>query len=317
MTTNGRSGTRARMTVVVITAALAATLIGASPATAAKPSFAKTVAKVLQKTHAPAGVGAMRSDSCLNRLARKTAARAVKSHRTPSRGSLQRKANRSCKVTGAAVRTTKAKSARRAAKTLRSGLRRHLVRPSTNRLGIATKRAHGRRVTVALVASRVPGSSSTSPTPAPVVPADFLPRARAEFVRLVNVERTNAGLQPVRANVCLDGVAQPWADHIAAAHTMDHNVGADGKAGYERCSPIAPAQLKYSAFNEIIAQVTQRQAQTPEGLAVAAVAAFNGSSRHRARMMVPSVTELGTGIAFDSGVGYWKLVGELADYSPR
>ncbi len=314
-TTSGISA-QARAVVLIAAATVAVSLVGAAPAAAAKPSFGKTVTNALQSAHVRAGGAKMSADSCLSRLARRTASKATKSHRTPSRDALQRKANRSCKVTGASARITNTKSARRAGKSLAKGLRHQLTKPTVNRLGVATKRAHGRRVTVALVAARVPGSS-TSPAPAPVVPADFVPRARAEFLRLVNIERANAGLQPVRANACLDGVAQPWAEHIAAAHTMDHNVGADGQAGYARCAPLPVSQLKYSAFNEIIAQVTQRQAQTPEGLAAAAVAAFNGSSSHRARMMVPSVTELGTGIAFDSGVGYWKLVGELADYSPK
>jgi uncharacterized protein YkwD len=307
-----------RFAVLVTTAALAVTIVGGSPATAAKPSFAETVTNTLQKAHASAGAGAMRTDGCLAKYARRAASKAVKSRHTPSRGSLQRQVDRSCKVNGVSARITKTKSATRAGKSLRNGLRRQLAKATTNRMGIATKRAHGRRVTVAVVATRTSGTTSTpTPTPAPVVGSDFIPRARAEFVRLVNIERANAGLQPVRANACLDGVAQAWTEHIAAAHTMDHNTGAEGKAGYERCSPIPPAQLKYSAFNEIIAQVTRRQAQTPEGLAAAAVASFNGSSQHRARMLVASVTELGTGVAFDAGVGYWKLTGELADYSPR
>lgn len=305
---------RARAVVLIAAAAVAVSLVGASPSAASKPSFGKTVTNTLQSAHVRAGGAKMSADSCLNRLARRTASKATKSHRTPSRGALQRKANRSCKVTGASARITKTKSARRAGKSLAKGLRRQLTKPTVNRLGVATKRAHGRRVTVALVATR---TSSTPTPPAPVVNAEFIARARAEFVRLVNVERANGGLSPVRDNTCLDGVAQSWSEHIAAAHTMDHNVGADGQAGYARCAPLPVSQLKYSAFNEIIAQVTQRQARTPEGLAAAAVTAFNNSSSHRARMMVPSVTELGTGIAFDSGVGYWKLVGELADYSPK
>ena len=80
---------------------------------------------------------------------------------------------------------------------------------------------------------------------------------------------------------------------------------------------MSPAQLKYSAVNEIIAQVTQRQAQTPESLAAAAVASFNGSPARRARMVVPSITELGTGIAFDSGleipsIGHGRRVGRVS-----
>lgn len=313
MSTSGVTA-RARTVALVVTATIAVAMVGASPAAASKPSFGKTVTDTLQIAHTRAGGVAMKTDSCLTRLARRTASKATKSHRTPSRQVLQRKANRSCKLTNASARVTKSKSARRAAKSLRKGLRHRLANPAVNRLGVATKRAHGRRVTIALVATR---TLSTSAPAAPVVNAEFIARARAEFVRLVNVERANGGLEPVRDSACLDGVAQSWSEHIAAAHTMDHNVGTEGQAGYASCAPLPVSQLKYSAFNEIIAQVTQRQAGTPEGLAAAAVASFNASSPHRARMLTSSVTELGTGIAFDSAVGYWKLVGDLADYSPR
>lgn len=306
-----------RVAVMVTSTVLVTSLVGAAPANAAAPSFAKTVTNALQKAHATANAGSMKVDTCLTKLARRAASKAVKSGRVSSRGALQRKANRVCKVTGTTVKATKTKSASRAAKSLRKGLKRQLARPTTNRLGVATKRANGRRITVVLTAARTPQTTATPTTPAPAVPADFVARARAEFVRLVNVERVAAGVQPMQANACLDGVAQSWAEYIATIHTMDHNVGAEGKAGYERCAPIPAAQLKYSAFNEIIAGVTSRNASTPEQLAASAVASFNGSVPHRTRMLVASVGDLGTGIAWDAQAGYWKLVAELADYSPR
>ena len=106
---------------------------------------------------------------------------------------------------------------------------------------------------------------------------------------LTNVERSRAGLAPLRVEGRLMRAAQMQAEQMASLGRMDH-VLSDGPYPAPK-DRLAAAGYKWRAFAENIAY-GQRG---PE----AVTESWMGSAGHRANMLNGSYTEIGTGYAVD------------------
>jgi uncharacterized protein YkwD len=144
--------------------------------------------------------------------------------------------------------------------------------------------------------SLVLGLSVLSVLPAPVAAAGAKanPRAAGAFdrkmiesaiIRLTNVERQKAGLQPLRINPTLVSVAEKYSDLMASRQMMDHHL--DGKDGGQR---LKEAGYSYSWWGENIAWNYAD--------ANAVVQGWMNSPPHRQNLLSPNVTEIGVGVAY-------------------
>ncbi|MFF3063660.1 CAP domain-containing protein [Oerskovia sp. NPDC057915] len=102
---------------------------------------------------------------------------------------------------------------------------------------------------------------------------------------LVNGARTSAGLAPLAHDPGLAGVAQAWAERMAANGSMSHN-------------PSAGAQIPggWSSWGENVAWSSD---PSPSGLH----ASLMGSSGHRANILSSAFTSIGVGYATDAAGG--------------
>lgn len=102
---------------------------------------------------------------------------------------------------------------------------------------------------------------------------------------LVNGARSSAGLAPLAHDPGLAGVAQAWAERMAANGTMSHN-------------PSTGAQIPggWSSWGENVAWSSD---PSPSGLH----ASLMGSSGHRANILSSTFTSIGVGYATDAAGG--------------
>jgi uncharacterized protein YkwD len=112
----------------------------------------------------------------------------------------------------------------------------------------------------------------------------------SSIVDLTNVERSRAGLSPLRAEERLMKAAQLQAEQMASLGRMDH-VLRDGPYPSPQ-DRLAAAGYRWRAFAENIAY-GQRGPEDVTG-------SWMGSSGHRANMLNGAYTELGTGYAVDN-----------------
>ena len=119
-----------------------------------------------------------------------------------------------------------------------------------------------------------------------------------EVVDLINVERTEANLDPLEIDRQLSEAAQAHTESMANDDFFSH-YGIDGSSPFDR---ISDTGYQYSTAAENIAAGYQ----TPE----AVVEAWMGSAGHRANILNSDLTEIGVGyeyLADDTG-DYLKLV---------
>ena len=121
----------------------------------------------------------------------------------------------------------------------------------------------------------------------------------SSIVDLTNVERSRAGVSPLRAEGRLMKAAQLQAEQMASLGRMEH-VLSDGPypAPQDR---LAAAGYQWRAFAENIASGQRGPEEVTES--------WMGSSGHRANMLNGAYTELGTGYAVDNrGRSYFVQV---------
>ncbi|MBM7497388.1 CAP domain-containing protein [Oerskovia paurometabola] len=106
-----------------------------------------------------------------------------------------------------------------------------------------------------------------------------------DVVGLVNGARSSAGLAPLAHDPGLAGVAQAWAERMAANGSMSHN-------------PSTGAQIPggWSSWGENVAWSTD---PSPSGLH----ASLMGSPGHRANILSSTFTSVGVGYATDAAGG--------------
>jgi uncharacterized protein YkwD len=107
---------------------------------------------------------------------------------------------------------------------------------------------------------------------------------------LTNAERTKAGLAKVAVNSRLNTAAQLQADQLAARQLLQHEVpGAQYPMPEDR---LASAGYIWQAFGENLASGYPTAAD--------ATAAWMNSEGHRANILSPVFTEIGTATATDA-----------------
>ena len=121
-----------------------------------------------------------------------------------------------------------------------------------------------------------------------------------QVVKLINTERSQADLDPLRVDSQLSQAARLHTRSMANDDFISH-YGIDGSSPFER---IQDAGYQYSAAGENIAAGYRTPA--------AVVDAWMGSARHRASILNPNFTEIGVGyeyLANDTGSvnynSYW------------
>lgn len=127
----------------------------------------------------------------------------------------------------------------------------------------------------------------------PTVPTDIRTQEN-EVIRLVNVERTKRGLQPLKANWELSRVARLKSQDMANKGYFSHQSPTYG-------SPFNMMEnfgIRFSSAGENIAYGQKTPAQV--------MTAWMNSPGHRANILSPSYTEIGVGLARNkNGVLYW------------
>jgi len=133
-----------------------------------------------------------------------------------------------------------------------------------------------------------PGQKLTVPT------MQGIKAIESEVVRLVNVERSKKGLQPLKENWQLSRVARYKSADMANKNYFSHTSPTYG-------SPFRMMEsfgIKYSSAGENIAY-GQKTAQ-------AVMTAWMNSPGHRSNILSPSYTQIGVGYATNkNGVAYW------------
>ena len=123
------------------------------------------------------------------------------------------------------------------------------------------------------------------------VPASATSGYAAELLRLVNAERSKAGLAPLSGgNAALNAAAQKRAEELSASFSASHR-RPDGRdyATIFREYPVGP----YNAWGENIAQGQQSPA--------AVVSAWMASPSHRANLLHASYSHMGVGVHQSGG----------------
>lgn len=127
----------------------------------------------------------------------------------------------------------------------------------------------------------------------PTVPTDIRTQEN-EVIRLVNVERSKRGLQPLKANWELSRVARLKSQDMANKGYFSHQSPTYG-------SPFNMMEnfgIRFSSAGENIAYGQKTPAQV--------MTAWMNSPGHRANILSPSYTEIGVGLARNkNGVPYW------------
>ena len=137
-----------------------------------------------------------------------------------------------------------------------------------------------------------PAPVTTTAAPAPTVSAPTLTVSPTkayedEVFRLVNVERSKAGLRPLLRSTCADGYARTWSQTMARTGTFAH----------QSLTPIMSGCRARGAGENIgYGNVTPAQMMTM----------WMNSSGHRANVLRASFTHLGVGAAVTS-TGRWYV----------
>ena len=152
--------------------------------------------------------------------------------------------------------------------------------------------------TQAPTATPVPTAAPTqapTATPAPTEGTDELPGVSAyaqEVVRLVNIERENAGLAPLAVDATLSAAAQVRAQEIdvSFSHTRP-----DGTSCF---TVLKDFGISYRACGENIAKGSPSPARVVEG--------WMNSAGHRANILNANFTAIGVGVYADAaGTLHW------------
>jgi hypothetical protein len=119
-----------------------------------------------------------------------------------------------------------------------------------------------------------------------------LTQAQAAIVQRTNAFRISEGLAPVQRNAALDNAAHQFARYLAKSGRFAHE--ADGRKPAERAKQ---AGYWHCAVAENLALNLDSRGFTVEKLATDVVEGWKASAGHRKNILLPSVTDVGIGIA--------------------
>jgi uncharacterized protein YkwD len=136
-----------------------------------------------------------------------------------------------------------------------------------------------------------PAPTPTAPKPTPTTPTPTTPPTSGNnnqtfeqrVLELTNIERTKNGLKPLKGNVELNYAADKYAGEMAQRRVLSHT-GPDGSKPWDRAKAVG---FEAQTMGENIA-AGQR---TPEEV----VQAWMNSPGHRANILNPNYTQIGTG----------------------
>ncbi|HEY7428278.1 MAG TPA: CAP domain-containing protein, partial [Gemmataceae bacterium] len=134
--------------------------------------------------------------------------------------------------------------------------------------------------------------------------------AKAEVLRLTNLERTSRGLQPLVLDAELGRFAQAHSDLMASKQVLSHELRPDGSVdptGRAFIDRFAAAGLtssfsgtgKYKGVGE---NISNRPS------AAEAVQGWMNSRTHRETILDPNYTRIGVGVAYNNGAPYFTQV---------
>jgi uncharacterized protein YkwD len=158
-----------------------------------------------------------------------------------------------------------------------------------------------RRAIVALVWFLLLASGCSTPASPTGVDAEgsVASSGATDIASLTNAERRQAGLAPLTISTLLMRAAQLHADQMASARQMAH-VLPDARYP-EPQDRLAAVGYRWQAYAENVAY--------GQGSPASALAAWMGSSGHRANILNPGLTEIGAGVARGSdGQPYYVQV---------
>ncbi len=140
-----------------------------------------------------------------------------------------------------------------------------------------------------LVCLFVLASGCSSPASPTGMEADGAPASAAanEIASLTNAERRQAGLAPLTVSPLLTRAAQLHADQMASTGQMAHVL--PGVPYPEPQDRLAAVGYRWQAYAENVAY--------GQGSPASALAAWMGSSGHRANILNPGLTEIGAALA--------------------
>jgi uncharacterized protein YkwD len=123
--------------------------------------------------------------------------------------------------------------------------------------------------------------------------------AASELASLTNAERRQAGLPTFTVSPSLMRAAQLHANQMASLGKVAHSL--PGARYPEPQNRLAAVGYSWQAYAENVAY--------GQGSPTAAISAWMGSSGHRANILNPGLTEIGTAVANGSdGRPYWVQV---------
>lgn len=153
------------------------------------------------------------------------------------------------------------------------------------------------------VASPTPRQTGSRPTAAartpPTVTTSTAAALADDLLARTNAERRNAGLPALARSLNLMRAAQLQADQMARLHRLDHEL------------PGAPYPTLASRLDQVAYAMRAAGENIGEGYrsTADALSGWMKSSGHRANIVSPKYTEIGTAIAAaDDGTRYWVQV---------
>lgn len=151
-------------------------------------------------------------------------------------------------------------------------------------------------ILLTLCGGRCGGSTAEADASGRAAPIDSARSPAIPVADLTNAERRRAGLTAVALSPKLNLAAQLQADQLASQHVLEHEVrGGRYPTPGDR---LTAAGYSWRAYGENIA--------SGQPTAAAVVAAWMNSPAHRANILNPSFTDVGTGYATDNtGRPYW------------
>jgi len=156
----------------------------------------------------------------------------------------------------------------------------------------------GNRILIDTTRGYTPGETFIESSPVQVLPPEqaatiSIEDMRAEFIRLTNIERANAGLPELTVLPALMDTAQAKAEDMIRNHYYGHTSPVYGTPG----EMIKAAVPNAKSCAENIAS----WAMTPQE----AIASLMDSPSHRAYILSTRYTHIGVGIVEGADGGYW------------
>lgn len=137
-------------------------------------------------------------------------------------------------------------------------------------------------------------------SPAAASPS-YANRAESSVITSTNHKRVQRDRRAVRANACLDRMAESWAKHLAQTNSMFHR----------RLGRVLGA-CNRSYVSENLCKYPVSPGMTAAQVAQATVSAWMRSAEHRHNLLSTRPRVIGVGMARTSNGRYWMVVQNFA-----